>query len=98
MSRAPREGSDVSLHVAALLHAPGTTVTSGIPAQVLSRENVCLSAVRKCGRGTRRKRTEISLVQFLSPSLSGLNFLEGVWVGASGGSGPLSVPTGDPSG
>lgn len=96
MSRAPWEGSDVSLHVAIVLYATGAAATSGIPAQMLSRKNVCLSVVRKCGQGTRRKRTEISLVQFLSPSLSGLNFLEGVLVGASGGSGPLSAPTGDP--
>jgi len=85
-----------SLDVAVVLYAPGAKATSGNQAQILSREDVYLSAVGKLGRGIRRKTVEISLVQFLSPSLSGVDFHASVWVGASGGSGPLSTPMGDP--
>lgn len=42
-----------------------------------------------------RKRTEISLIQFLSPSLRGIDAHASVSVGASG---PLSAPLGDSQG
>lgn len=41
----------------------------------------------------KRKRTEISLVQFLPPSLRGIDVHASVPVGASG---PPSAPLGDP--